>query len=70
MKAEEKLKEVEEKLEKRIAGLRSTAKSCLEQRVSLGRGYKGMTDQLLDNSNNYNAQADELQITLNELRSE
>ena len=45
--------DAKEKLEKKIESLRSSAKSCLEQRVSLGRGYKGMTDQLLQDANNY-----------------
>lgn len=56
-----------EKLEKRIKKLRESAKNCLEMRVSLGRGYRGMTDKLLQDANNYEAQAKELQNILDEL---
>ncbi len=40
-----------EKLEQKIKDLRSSSKICLEQRASLGRGYKGMTDDLLQKAN-------------------
>jgi len=60
----------EEKLEKKIKKLRESAKSCLEMRASLGRGYRGMTDQLLQDANNYEAQARELQNVLDELKEE
>jgi uncharacterized protein Yka (UPF0111/DUF47 family) len=59
--------DAKEKIQKKIESLRSNAKSCLDQRVSLGRGYKGMTDQLLQDANNYESQADDLQKILNEL---
>jgi len=62
--------DAKEKLEKKIESLRSSAKSCLEQRVSLGRGYKGMTDQLLQDANNYESQANDLQKILDELDEE
>ena len=60
--------EVEEKLEKKIEKLRSSARSCLEMRASLGRGYRGMTDKLLQDAKNFEAQARELQNVLNELK--
>jgi len=60
----------EEKLEKKIKDLYASAKSCLEMRASLGRGYRGMTDELLQKANNYEAQARELKNVLNELKEE
>ena len=60
----------EEKLEKKIKGLWAARKDCLEARVSYGRGYKGITDQLLQDADNYESQARDLQRILDELREE
>ncbi len=59
-----------EKLEKKIKDLRNSAKGCLEQRASLGRGYRGLTDDLLQRANNLESQANDLQKILNELKEE
>jgi len=51
-------------IKKEIKSLRETAKSCYEQRASLGRGYKGMTDELLDRGEQYEREANKLQEIL------
>lgn len=59
--------EEREKIQGKIDSLKRSAKSCLEQRVSLGRGYKGATDQLLESARSYEFQAREFEILLEEL---
>ena len=55
-----------EKIKKEIARLRTRAKGCLEERVSVGRGFRPYTDELLRDAENYESQAKVLQKILDE----
>jgi len=52
------------KIKKKIAALREQADMCLQSRAQHGRGYRGVTDDLLRRANKYNAEADALQCVL------
>jgi len=52
------------KIKKKIKSLREQADMCLQSRAQHGRGYRGITDDLLQRANKYNAEADALQAVL------
>lgn len=54
----------EEAIKKEIKKLREAAKDCYEGRAALGRGYKGITDDLLRKGKRLEAEADKLQEIL------
>lgn len=53
-----------ESIEKEIHELREKAKGKLEYRAFVGRGYSGLTDELLQEANALELQADSLERIL------